>query len=266
MLGADHVVATRMEVVDGKYTGEIDYYAYAENKAARDPRRSPSERGYDLDAQLRLQRLGHRRAHARGGRPPVRGQPRPGAAPGRAATAAGRCWSSPSRSRCAAGCRCRRQAARSPRWPSGRRVAVGGAVWVAARRRPTAATPERRPVTQAAESQPLWRLRRRGVQRRQQLTDPHVSQVPTRRSTLPTGRCPSGIIPGQQLDDARLVARSHVSAAAPRVLASSGAALHVRAPVSAVSRRSGLASAPCGVRLGGVQQPGVHARPAPPSR
>src|SRR3954454_16548389 len=33
MLGADGVVATRMRVADGKYTGEIDYYAYAENKA-----------------------------------------------------------------------------------------------------------------------------------------------------------------------------------------------------------------------------------------
>ena len=33
MLGADHVIATRLEIVDGKYTGEIEYYAYAEEKA-----------------------------------------------------------------------------------------------------------------------------------------------------------------------------------------------------------------------------------------
>ena len=33
LLGADRVVATRMEIVDGKYTGNIDYYAYAEEKA-----------------------------------------------------------------------------------------------------------------------------------------------------------------------------------------------------------------------------------------
>ncbi len=33
MLGADRVVATRMEIVDGKYSGEIEYYAYAEEKA-----------------------------------------------------------------------------------------------------------------------------------------------------------------------------------------------------------------------------------------
>jgi HAD superfamily hydrolase (TIGR01490 family) len=47
MLGADHVIATRMVVEDGRYTGEIEYYAYAVTKAdaiealARD-------KGYDL--------------------------------------------------------------------------------------------------------------------------------------------------------------------------------------------------------------------------
>ena len=48
MLGADHVVATRMKVKDGKYTGEIKFYAYADNKAKaiRDLAR---KRGYDLD-------------------------------------------------------------------------------------------------------------------------------------------------------------------------------------------------------------------------
>jgi HAD superfamily hydrolase (TIGR01490 family) len=33
MLGADRAIATRMVVEDGRYTGEIDFYAYAENKA-----------------------------------------------------------------------------------------------------------------------------------------------------------------------------------------------------------------------------------------
>ena len=33
LLGADGVVATQMEIVDGRYTGEIDYYAYGANKA-----------------------------------------------------------------------------------------------------------------------------------------------------------------------------------------------------------------------------------------
>ncbi|MEI2821255.1 MAG: hypothetical protein V9E81_14085 [Marmoricola sp.] len=40
-------MATKMEVADGRYTGEISFYAYAENKAKaiRDLAR---KRGYDL--------------------------------------------------------------------------------------------------------------------------------------------------------------------------------------------------------------------------
>jgi HAD superfamily hydrolase (TIGR01490 family) len=48
MLGADGVVATRMQIVDGRYTGEIDYYAYGRNKAAA-LQRLAEENGYDLD-------------------------------------------------------------------------------------------------------------------------------------------------------------------------------------------------------------------------
>jgi HAD superfamily hydrolase (TIGR01490 family) len=48
MLGADIVVASRMEEVDGKYTGQIDYYAYAEEKA-RAILELAQERGYDLE-------------------------------------------------------------------------------------------------------------------------------------------------------------------------------------------------------------------------
>src|SRR5688500_975109 len=47
MLGADLVIATRLEIVDGRYTGEIAYYAYAEEKA-RAIRELADERGYDL--------------------------------------------------------------------------------------------------------------------------------------------------------------------------------------------------------------------------
>ena len=47
MLGADHVIATRMEIVDGRYSGTIEYYAYAEEKA-RAIRELAEERGYDL--------------------------------------------------------------------------------------------------------------------------------------------------------------------------------------------------------------------------
>ncbi len=48
MLGADLVIATRMSIEDGKYTGEIDYYAYAETKAAAIRELAAAE-GYDLD-------------------------------------------------------------------------------------------------------------------------------------------------------------------------------------------------------------------------
>ena len=48
MLGADRVVASHLQIVDGHYTGEIDYYAYAEEKA-RAIVALAEECGYDLD-------------------------------------------------------------------------------------------------------------------------------------------------------------------------------------------------------------------------
>ncbi|MCL2553699.1 MAG: HAD-IB family hydrolase [Actinomycetia bacterium] len=48
MLGADRVVATLLEVEDGRYTGEIGYYAYGEEKANA-IRELAATRGYDLD-------------------------------------------------------------------------------------------------------------------------------------------------------------------------------------------------------------------------
>ena len=50
-LGADHVIATRMSVVDGRYTGEIDFYAYGENKALAVTALA-EEQGYDLSASF----------------------------------------------------------------------------------------------------------------------------------------------------------------------------------------------------------------------
>jgi HAD superfamily hydrolase (TIGR01490 family) len=47
MLGVDHVIATRMVVEDGKYTGEISFYAYGEGKAVA-MRELAEERDYDL--------------------------------------------------------------------------------------------------------------------------------------------------------------------------------------------------------------------------
>lgn len=49
LLGADHVVASTLEEVDGKYTGEISHYVYAEAKAVA-IRELAEERGYDLAA------------------------------------------------------------------------------------------------------------------------------------------------------------------------------------------------------------------------
>jgi HAD superfamily hydrolase (TIGR01490 family) len=47
LLGADRVVATKMVVEDGRYTGDIAFYAYGENKAAA-IRGLAGEAGYDL--------------------------------------------------------------------------------------------------------------------------------------------------------------------------------------------------------------------------
>jgi HAD superfamily hydrolase (TIGR01490 family) len=47
MLGADHVIATEMVVVAGRYTGEIGTYAYGDGKAVA-IRSLAQERGYDL--------------------------------------------------------------------------------------------------------------------------------------------------------------------------------------------------------------------------
>ena len=47
MLGADHVVATRMVVEDGKYTGEIERYTYGPEKAIAVVQLA-EQRGYDL--------------------------------------------------------------------------------------------------------------------------------------------------------------------------------------------------------------------------
>lgn len=49
MIGADRVVATRMVVDEGRYTGEIEFYAYGENKAAA-IRELAEQEGYDLAA------------------------------------------------------------------------------------------------------------------------------------------------------------------------------------------------------------------------
>jgi HAD superfamily hydrolase (TIGR01490 family) len=47
MLGADHVVATRLVEKDGRYTGEVEYYAYGPNKA-KAMQELAEKHGYDL--------------------------------------------------------------------------------------------------------------------------------------------------------------------------------------------------------------------------
>jgi HAD superfamily hydrolase (TIGR01490 family) len=49
LLGADHVIASRMDVLDGRYTGEIAFYAYGPHKAAAITALAEEE-GYDLAA------------------------------------------------------------------------------------------------------------------------------------------------------------------------------------------------------------------------
>ncbi len=49
LLGADHVIATRMAVENGRFTGEIDYYAYGAAKAAAVVELAAAQ-GYDLPA------------------------------------------------------------------------------------------------------------------------------------------------------------------------------------------------------------------------
>jgi len=48
MVGADHVVATRMVVDDGRYTGEVAFYAFGRHKASA-MRRLATEHDWDLD-------------------------------------------------------------------------------------------------------------------------------------------------------------------------------------------------------------------------
>jgi HAD superfamily hydrolase (TIGR01490 family) len=47
LLGADSVIATRLQVAGGRYTGQVEFYAYGEAKAAR-VRELAAERGYRL--------------------------------------------------------------------------------------------------------------------------------------------------------------------------------------------------------------------------
>jgi HAD superfamily hydrolase (TIGR01490 family) len=47
MLGADEVIATKLEITEGRYTGAISFYAYADNKATAITELA-ERKGYDL--------------------------------------------------------------------------------------------------------------------------------------------------------------------------------------------------------------------------
>ena len=131
ILGADHVIATRMVVEDGRYTGEIAFYAYGPNKADA-IRELAAERGYDLAGCFAYSRLLHRPAHARGGRATRTPSTRTSRCAPRPCAATGPC----STSRLRSGLR-----RRTPEIPP-RRVALAtvgaaaaaGVVWYAGRR------------------------------------------------------------------------------------------------------------------------------------
>ncbi len=137
MLGADGVVATRMEIVEGSYTGGIDLLRLRREQGRRACAALAAGQGLRPRPQLRLLRLDHRPVHARGGRSPLRGQPRPRAAQ-QAATQRG--WPVLVFTRPVA-LRSRMRLPQSRGKPTlaalalGTAAAVGGAVYVAARRR-----------------------------------------------------------------------------------------------------------------------------------
>jgi phosphoserine phosphatase len=47
LLGVDRVIGTRMSIADGRYTGEVEFYAFGETKAAA-ARELAAREGYDL--------------------------------------------------------------------------------------------------------------------------------------------------------------------------------------------------------------------------
>src|SRR3546814_9847073 len=80
-----------------------------------------------------------------------------------------------------------------------------------------------------------------------------MEPVPTRRSTLLQGACRFGILPGQQLENARLLSGLHVSAAAPESLRI-GCRSHLclSVPDRALLGRDRIG-------LGRIEKPGVYA-------
>ena len=262
MLGADRVIATRMEIEDGKYTGDIELLRLRRGEGARDPRPRPRPRLRPRRPATPTATRSPTCTCSRWSATRTPSTPTRSCAGSRRA-AAGRSWCSPSRSRCAAGCRC------PPAKPTLAALAVGGVV--GDRRRALgqrqAAPPRRLTHPSAPKSQALKSSgpgRRNGEQ---QLQEParepgtHAAIYPSYRALGHPGYCP-----GQQLDNARLVASDSRVSGGTRIRDESGAARIVGRLCSVragLSRRSGLASAPlrCSASAAYSSQR-VHARPA----
>ncbi len=133
MLGVDHVVATRMVVEDGRYTGEIAFYAYGEGKARGRSASSPSS------AATTWRSAGPTATPAPTGRCSRRSATRWPSTPTRRCAAtprsrAGGCASSAGRCGCAAAAcrRCPSPPGRPPRTGSRWRPTAAGLAWWAA--------------------------------------------------------------------------------------------------------------------------------------
>ena len=176
----------------------------ARSSTTRTPRRRPrairelaEQRGYDLDELLRLQRLGHRRAHARGRRPPARRQPRPGAAPGRAPPGLAGAGVHQAGGAAEPGAAARRPSRPSPRSPSAASWPSAACCGPTPGERRSAPEPR---TASAGESQPLNASPDRRTNGAAQLHRParepgtHAAIYPSYRA-LVTGNCP-----GQQLE------------------------------------------------------------------
>ena len=160
MLGVDHVIATQMVVEEGRYTGEIAFYAFGPNKAAA-IRELAAEQGYDLATATATPtprptcRCWRRSGSRTSSTPTAR-------CAGSPSSGAGRCCGSPPRSRCAAGWACARARGSWPWccWSSPPCRCRGGLAGAGASGR---LSPDRR--ASADDTPQVFRRPRTGVQR-----------------------------------------------------------------------------------------------------
>ena len=159
-LGVDDVIATRARLDDdGRYTGELEFYAYGPHKAEA-IREMAVREGIDLAQLVRVLRLDHRPADARARRQSGRGEPRPRARARRTRAGVGDAMlpASGAAARSGAG------AAEGPDDRGRQRalaaVGTGVALYVWLRRRALRSAGRERRVSAQASARPSWRSRR----------------------------------------------------------------------------------------------------------